>query len=168
MTNIRWHNDDGSWKFGEINLIDGCEYKDNPRINFLEDIAEHNGEIQGLFYRDGLEHKKIHDFGIENGVYYTIEYSVDNTGSEPYDQKKIYHYFQKDGTHIKSETILNDLNLHSIDSLFELHTALGGIYSESIDSNGILQYSEASNSAVTKFINSVATLKPGADPEDHT
>ena len=164
MTNIRWHNPDGSWKFGEINLIDGCEFRNNPRINFLEHIAEKNGDIKGLFYRDGLDHKKIHDFGIENGVYYTIEYSVDNTGTKPYDPKKIYHYFENDGTHVRSETFLEDPNLHTIDSLFELHTALGGIYSESLDSNGELQYSEASNYAVAQFINNVATLKEGADP----
>ena len=165
MTNVRWHNPDGSWKFGEINLIDGCEFRTNPKINFLEHIAEKNGDIKGLFYRDGLDHKKIHDFGIENGVYYTIEYSVDNTGTAPYDPKKVYHYFTNDGTHVKSETFLEDPNLHTIDSLFELHTALGGIYSESIDSNGNLQYSEASNYAVANFINNVAILKEGADPE---
>ncbi len=165
MTNVRWHNSDGSWKFGEINLTDGCEFRTNPKINFLEHIAEKNGDIKGLFYRDGLEHKKIHDFGIENGVYYTIEYTVDNTGTAPYDPKKIYHYFQQDGTHVKSETFQEDPNLHTIDSLFELYTALGGIYSESIDSNGNLQYSEASNYAVAQFINNVATLREGADPE---
>lgn len=69
MTNVRWHNPDGSWKFGPIDLIEGCDYRDNPRIDFFRNILEG----KSLYYRDGLQHKKVADFGIENGTYFTIE-----------------------------------------------------------------------------------------------
>ena len=162
MTNVRWHNPDGSWKFGPIDLIEGCDYRDDPKIDFYKNILEE----KSLYYRDGLENKKIDDFGIENGVYFTIEEDVDSKGSAPTNRQKIYHYFDNSGKHIKSLKILEDTTkLHTIDSLFELHTALGGIYSESIDNEGNLQFSEASNYAVAQFINNVAILKEGADPD---
>lgn len=161
MTNVRWHNPDGSWKFGKIDLISGCEYKKNPDIDFFINICEG----KRLYYRDGLEHKKISDFGIENGVYYTIEHTVDSTGNSPTNQQKVYHYFTADSTHIRRTDLVDPqtIQAHTIDSLFELHKVLGGIYSESIDSEGNLQYSEASNYAVVQFMNHVATLKEGAD-----
>ena len=162
MTNVRWHNSDGSWRFGEIDLISGCDFKDSPDINFFTDICEG----KSLYYRDGLTHKKISNFGVENGVYYTIEHDVDSTGNAPSNEVKVYHYFDNDGTHLKRTDLVNPENIgaHTIDSLYELHKVLGGIYSESVDSEGNLQYSEASNYAVVQFINHVATLKEGADP----
>lgn len=165
MTNVRWHNPDGSWKFGPIDLIEGCDYRDNPRIDFFRNILEG----KSLYYRDGLQHKKVADFGIENGTYFTIEQDVDSMGLEPTNQQKIYHYFTNSGEHVRSLEILQPTpELHTIDSLFELHTALGGIYSESVDDEGNLQFSEASNYAVAQFINNVATLKEGADPNNLT
>lgn len=165
MTNVRWHNPDGSWKFGPIDLIEGCDYRSNPRIDFFKNILEG----KSLYYRDGLRHKKVADFGVENGVYFTIEQDVDSMGLEPTNQQKIYHYFTNSGEHVRSLEMLNPTpDLHTIDSLFELHTALGGIYSESVDDEGNLQFSEASNYAVAQFINNVATLKEGADPNNLT
>lgn len=169
MTNIRWHNADGTWKFGPIDLIEGCDYRQNSKIDFFKHILEG----KSLYYRDGLDHKKIGDFGVENGVYYTIEYDVDSMGLAPTNKQKVYHYFKNTGEHVKSSTILTQeeeaiFGVHTIDSLFELHTALGGIYSESVDSEGNLQFSEASNYAVAQFINNVATLKEGADPDNLT
>lgn len=90
-------------------------------------------------------------------------------GLEPTNQQKIYHYFTNSGEHVRSLEILQPTpELHTIDSLFELHIALGGIYSESVDDEGNLQFSEASNYAVAQFINNVATLKESADPNNLT
>lgn len=164
-TRARWHKSDGSWKFGEINLIDGCGFKKDPTIDFRRDICEGSS---GLFYRNGDTHFLIYNFGIENGVYYTDEQEVDNIGEPKSDKQpiRIYHYFTEDQTHVPSSTISNNPDLHTIDSLFELHTALGGIYSEGLNSDGILQYSEDSNYAVVQFINLVSTLKEGANSKD--
>ena len=164
-TKIRWHDNKGNWRFGEINLVDGCAFKDDPTIDFKEDICEGG---PGLFYRNGNTHFLIYNFGLENGVYYTDEQEVDDIGKPKADKapQRIYHYFTNDQTHTPSTTIQNDPSLHTIDSLFELHTVLGGIYSEELNSDGNLQYSEESNKAVVQFINLVSSLKPNANPKD--
>lgn len=124
------------------------EYAYNFKLSILKDDK--------LFFKDGNKHYEIVDFNKENGVYYTDEQEVNSMGL--YDSKygeipmvRYYHYFDENGQHIKS-TELKD-GYHTINSLFELHTALGGIYSESIGDDGNLQYSEISNKIVSKFIN---------------
>lgn len=159
MHNIRWHSAE-AWAQGKrgIDLIDGCDYKLRQdeegfrSIDFFEDILEGHQ----LFYKKGDQDVQIIDFGRENGVYYTLEQNVDPYGNRDGDVVKVYHYFNEDGDHFPSTQLLVSTDLHTIDSLFELHTALGGIYSESKNSLGELQYSEASNTAVANFVNAVA------------
>ena len=173
MHNKRWHKTDDEgrsldeWVDGKIDLIYGCEYKDDEEheILFRNDILQgHN-----LYYKKNDKHYRISNFGIENGIYYTVESEVSFTGSafdgERGLQHKVYHYFDKDQNHIPSETLLDDDTLHTIDSLFELHTALGSIWTEVLK-EGNLVYSESSNIAVVNYMNYVATLKPGGDPKD--
>ena len=160
MHNIRWHSAEARAR-GErgIDLIDGCDYRareldndDFHSIDFFQDILEGHD----LFYKKGDQDVQITDFGIENGIYYTEEQNVDPLGFGNGSKVRVYHYFNEDGEHFPSTTLRLDTSLHTIDSLFELHTALGGIYSESRNSNGILQYSESSNIAVANFVNKVA------------
>jgi hypothetical protein len=54
---------------------------------------------------------------------------------------------------------------HPINSLFELHSALGGIFSESLNEDHKLVYSEASNHAVVNYMNNIST-KVGSDTSD--
>ena len=72
-------------------------------------------------------------------------------------QTKIYHYYDSNGNHIPSTEILNNPEYHTIDSLFELHSALGSIFSEIWNGENFI-YSETSNTATVNFINNVATL----------
>ena len=173
MHNKRWHVVDaqgksieGAWNDGEIDLIKGCGYKADHEISFADDIMEQNLYPNNqLYYNRAGNHIKITDFGRESGVYYTIEQAVDQ-GNQPIgEEQKVYHYFDNTGSHIPSESILENTPYHTIDSLFELHTALGGIWSESYNGENFV-YSEGSNIAVTNYINHVATLKEGADPKD--
>lgn len=173
MHNKRWHVVDaqgksieGAWKDGEIDLIKGCGYKADHEISFADDIMEQNLYPNNqLYYNRAGNHIKITDFGRERGVYYTIEQAVDQ-GNQPIgEEQKVYHYFNNTGSHIPSESILENTPYHTIDSLFELHTALGGIWSESYNGEDFV-YSEGSIIAVTNYINHVATLKEGADPKD--
>lgn len=173
MHSKRWHVVDaqgksieGAWNDGEIDLIKGCGYKADHEISFADDIMEQNLYPNNqLYYNRAGNHIKITDFGRERGVYYTIEQAVDQ-GNQPIgEEQKVYHYFDNAGRHIPSESILENTPYHTIDSLFELHTALGGIWSESYNGENFV-YSEGSNIAVTNYINHVATLKEGADPKD--
>lgn len=159
MHNIRWNNAEAIAQGQRgIDLIDGCDYKSRSddegyhSIDFQEDIL---GGHQ-LFYKKGIQDIQIVDFGRENGVYYTVEQNVDPYGNVEGQRVKVYHYFDNTGEHFPQTTILENTDLHTIDSLYELHAALGGIYSESKNSNGELQYSEASNIAVSNFMNAVA------------
>lgn len=173
MHSKRWHVVDaqgksieGAWNDGEIDLIKGCGYKADHEISFADDIMEQNLYPNNqLYYNRAGNHIKITDFGRERGVYYTIEQAVDQ-GNQPIgEEQKVYHYFDNTGRHIPSESILENTPYHTIDSLFELHTSLGGIWSESYNGENFV-YSEGSNIAVTNYINHVATLKEGADPKD--
>lgn len=173
MHSKRWHVVDaqgksieGAWNDGEIDLIKGCGYKADHEISFADDIMEQNLYPNNqLYYNRAGNHIKITDFGRERGVYYTIEQAVDQ-GNQPIgEEQKVYHYFDNTGSHIPSESILENTPYHTIDSLFELHTSLGGIWSESYNGENFV-YSESSNIAVTNYINYVATLKEGADPKD--
>ena len=110
-----------------------------------------------LFYKYGNEYRQIINFGKdENGVYYTQERVVNSRGI-PTDNKtqKIYHLFSKDGKskHIRTKTLPQNWNQNftRINSLYQLHSALGGIYSHSLI-DGKLKYSEASNKAVAQFM----------------
>ena len=167
---IRLHNifkkmTNQKWNPNEVDLLNGCGFKyenEEGKIDFNKMILEN----KRLFYIDGNNYYEIVDFGIENGVYYTVEQEVSYTGSIFGQQYKVYHYFDNNSNHHKSKSILTDSHgLHTIQSLFELHTALGGIYSGSLNSENSIQYSEASNYAVTQFIINVATLKPGLTQE---
>ena len=173
MHSKRWHVVDaqgksieGAWNDGEIDLIKGCGYKADHEISFADDIMEQNLYPNNqLYYNRAGNHIRITDFGRERGVYYTIEQAVDQ-GNQPIgEEQKVYHYFDNTGSHIPSESILENTPYHTIDSLFELHTSLGGIWSESYNGENFV-YSEGSNIAVTNYINHVATLKEGADPKD--
>lgn len=156
MTNKRWN--------GTIDLINSCEFRPSHKIMFSRDILN----FEPLYYYNGVNHVQIIDFGFENGAYYTIEQNVNNYGSKnDNEEHKVYHYFYSDEesgllTHVTSDTIQNNEEYHTIDSLYELHTVLGGIYSESLQGNK-LEYSEASNYAVARFCNYVALKKEGTD-----
>lgn len=173
MHSKRWHVVDaqgksieGVWDDGEIDLIKGCGYKADHEISFADDIMEQNLYPNNqLYYNKAGNHIKITDFGREHGIYYTIEQAVDQ-GNQPIgEEQRVYHYFDNVGNHIPSESLLENTPYHTIDSLFELHTSLGGIWSESYNGENFV-YSEGSNIAVTSYINHVATLKDGADPKD--
>lgn len=167
MHHIRWYSAEARAR-GErgIDLIDGCDYRSRPddpdfkSIDFFNNILKQNK----LYYKKGEQDIQIVDFGIEDGVYYTIEQNVDPGGfiDGGNNEVKVYHYFNDAGDHFPSTTLLSDPKLHTIDSLYELHTAMGGIYSESLNSEGFLQYSEASNTVVANFVNAVAYKR---DPE---
>lgn len=175
MHSKRWHETDAqgksiedAWTDGKIDLIKGCGFKRGHKISFADDILEQKTNPKNELYYNKLgQHIKITDFGQENGVYYTVEQNVDQGAQSIGDKYKVYHYFDNEGNHIQSKTLLKDSPYHTIDSLFELHSALGGLWSESYNGENFI-YSESSDIAVTNFINYVATLKENADPNDYS
>ena len=148
MTNCR--------KFDDIDLIDDWfitgGYKPN---SFATNIINKENP---LFYGHNGQYYQIINFGKdirEDGekVYYTIEDDVDENGNTlGNDSYKVYHYFDDNSNHIKvreGESVPE--NVHTINSLFELHASMGGIESMSIRDGRLIE-SEASNRAVAHFM----------------
>jgi hypothetical protein len=123
-------------------------------------------ENQKLFYKNrygekieivGFNKSTNKDTGIS--IYYTEERS-----SEFGTPHKVYHVFKKDTSeHVTFTSFKEALKAcedgshHTINSLFELHTALGGI--NCVDSKG--NVSEFSNKVVVNFMNNIGSRKEG-------
>lgn len=141
-----------------------------------------------LFYKDkyGIN-KEIIGFGKESlpskedgstpgiDVYYTEEKTAKGKPT-----RKYHLFYNKKGqgiVHITANSVESasakydqliakdsSCNPHSINSLFELHTALGGIYCT--DSSG--NYSEFNNEVVVNFMNEVGEIQDPSDKEDYS
>lgn len=158
-----WNTKDAYGNSYAIDLINGNSYYGQPK-NTL-DIMSNDRE---LFYRrsDGT-HVSVRDLGIINGVYYTKESACDVYGNLTSEQIQfVVHLYDSNSQHtvkrFDSEDALEEYtaniqqsaNQHSINSIYELWTALGGAYSMELGPNG-LQYSEISNDIVSNYICSV-------------
>ena len=129
-------------------------------------------EGKTLLYKDQFgEIKEITGFGKEKGVYYTME-RVYGSGSE---STQIFHYFNDNGDHFKSDKLVrpngqgqflleevidnekNPIPLHTIDSLYELHKVIGGIWNCNSDGSA----SEFNLKVLTNFVNNFGYRKAG-------
>lgn len=182
LTNVQWHiNGQLNSEFIDVekmqgNMIDlvrGRGYHTNIPLNFANDILrgkqlfyQDYAEISrdGKFVRKINQVRQIVDFGREDGIYYTVEQNVNmlpGKGVSPQGGTyKMYHLFDANSNHIKlteeEYNALEDKSMyHTINSLFELHQAMGGLNSvEAEDGRWVI--SEASNYAVVNFMNNVS------------
>lgn len=175
---IEWLLTDGGKQSGIIDLLEsGYKSDDTCSLNFAEDILQG----RGLFYNDRDTTKAIIGFGRDGQDYYTIEQEVTYNGKPASGavETRVYHYFDEQGNHkTSSEPIANKFvetidvegnksyieKYHTIDSIYELWVAMGGLESLELV-NGTLQASEASLYATTAFVNYVANRKEGV-PEN--
>ena len=96
----------------------------------------------------------------DGDVYY---YTLEKTGYGA--PVKVYHMFDANSNHYTFDSyqkaqafrLENPENNHTINSLFELQTSLGGIYC--VDSNG--NSSEFNNKVVVNFMNNIGTRREG-------
>lgn len=149
-------------------------------------IIEENGKLayvkdNRLLYKNKYD-KIIEIVGFDKTVsdgidlYYTKELPYLKNNSDDNAAKKVYHVFYdiKDSNgnitekskHLTFDSyqkaknfIVNNEGAHTINSLFELHTALGGI--NCVDADGNI--SEFSNEVVVNFMNNVGNVKEGVD-----
>lgn len=167
MTHLRWHTDTGEvnqkWFSRQLEDIDLLSkgYKTNLGFDLQRDILQG----QKLFYQEGNQIREIVGFGAEiinnKKIYYTEELPVSSQGdrlsSTP---TKIYQLFDSNGNAQKLTqeqlATLDITNLHTIDSLYELHQTMGGIYSVEFNEDNTPVISESSNYAVVAFMNNVS------------
>ena len=132
-------------------------HKNSTKLNFAEDILQGNA----LYYKIGNQFRRIEDFGKDEFGYYTDESIVTSDGkiNNEFPKVRYYHFFNGRNHYKIQQGEQIPENSHSISSIFELHAALGGIYSMSLMNDGELHYSEASNHAVANFVNNVTIPK---------
>ena len=173
MTNLQWSevNKDGErvWKtsapitLGKSVKITGVN-RTQQDLSFASDILDGNALYYKTYTPDGeVAYKQIVGFGgdSENG-YYTIESYVDKEGDANLllpQNEKVYHFFDAKSNSHHSTKQEGD---HTINSNYELWLALGGMYSQSIGREGVMEDSESSHLAVTAFINKTIVAKQGA------
>lgn len=146
------------WNEAQIPDITNMAYhKNSTKINFAEDILQGNA----LYYKIGDQFKRIEDFGKDEFGYYTEESVVTPEGkiNNEFSKVRYYHFFNGRNHYRVQQGEQKPNGSHSISSIFELHAALGGIYSMSLMSDGELHYSEASNHATANFVNNVTIPK---------
>ena len=174
MTNLPWANlnADGvpvSWNtsheitLGRTTKLTGVN-RTQQRLDFMNDILQN----QALYYRTydetgAVVYKQIVGFGGDavNG-YYTIESYVDEYGDADVlrpQNEQVYHYFSANSEYHQSNKQDGD---HTINSLYELWLAMGGLYSQAIGKNGTMEPSESSHYAVVGFMNKTTFPKEGA------
>lgn len=169
MTNIQWQ--------GDVNLTEGLftgimgnnPNKEAALINFWNTCILGNTSSEGenkLYYKDnygtikkidGIDYEEVNGFKI----YFTEESDKINGISNVVTHKQ-YHIFDNNSIHHVFNTIEeamdfvnSNVGAHTINSLFELHAALGGL--NCVDSEG--NYSEFVNSVVVNFMNNIGRLK---------
>lgn len=146
-----------SIKFGndiKINLVDSRGYK-----------------FDNLYYESGPnQYRQIWSLNYDesNNLYYTKEFDVDINGNKIND---ILHTEYQIFDAITQEKITpeeynkrlakKDENIETINSVYELHRALGGIYSKelTLDTNTLID-SENSNIASAQILNNASTVDP--------
>lgn len=157
----------------EIKLINifkkmsSIKFGNDIKLNLVNDIGY---EFENLYYESGpRQYRKIDslNYDTKNNLYYTLEYDVDINGNIIND---ILHteYQIFDATtqeKITPEEYNNrlakkDENIETINSVYELHRALGGIYSKelAIDTNTLID-SESSNIASAQILNNASYVE---------
>lgn len=147
--------------------MSSIKFGNDIKLNLVSDIGY---EFENLYYESGpRQYRKIDslNYDTKNNLYYTLEYDVDINGNIIND---ILHteYQIFDATtqeKITPEEYNNrlakkDANIETINSVYELHRALGGIYSKelAIDTNTLID-SESSNIASAQILNNASYVE---------
>lgn len=147
--------------------MSSMKFGNDIKINLVNDIGY---EFENLYYESGPnQYRKIDslNYDTKNNLYYTLEYDVDINGNIINDilhteyqifdattQEKITPEEYNDRLAKKDE------NIETINSVYELHRALGGIYSKelTIDTNTLID-SENSNIASAQILNNASYVE---------
>lgn len=147
--------------------MSSIKFGNDIKLNLVNDIGY---EFENLYYESGpRQYRKIDslNYDTKNNLYYTLEYDVDINSNIIND---ILHteYQIFDATtqeKITPEEYNNrlakkDENIETINSVYELHRALGGIYSKelAIDTNTLID-SESSNIASAQILNNASYVE---------
>lgn len=154
-----------SMKFGHI--VDN----NNEDLNLVTSAGM---SFRNLFYESGPnQFRQIYSLNYDsaNNLYYTLEYDVDINGTRLSNvAHREYQVFDSTTQEKITPEEYNDriskkdTNVESINSVYELHRALGGIYSKerSLETNTLID-SEASNIASAQVLNNATYMGANGD-----
>lgn len=147
--------------------MSSIKFGNDIKLNLVNDIGY---EFENLYYESGpRQYRKIDslNYDTKNNLYYTLEYDVDINGNIIND---ILHTEYQIFDATTQEKIIpeeynnrlakKDENIETINSVYELHRALGGIYSKelAIDTNTLID-SESSNIASAQILNNASYVE---------
>lgn len=147
--------------------MSSMKFGNDIKINLVNDIGY---EFENLYYESGpRQYRKIDslNYDTKNNLYYTLEYDVDINGNIindiPHTEYQVFDATTQEK--ITPEEYNNrldrkDENIETINSVYELHRALGGIYSKelTIDTNTLID-SESSNIASAQILNNASYVE---------
>lgn len=173
-TNLQWQEPIDLTKSLIVDQSFGGQEVSNASYNqwFKNVILGGNRLFYENKYGDKIEILGFNKTVLQDGrvLYYTLEKS--DTQSTPVKKYHVFHNGEQGGKFVKSIhstfdtyqqavkaidnlNVTPESNAHTINSLFELHSALGGIYCVDNAGNG----SELNNEVVVNFMNNVGWIK---------
>ena len=147
--------------------MSSIKFGNNTEINLVNDIGY---EFENLYYESGpRQYRKIDslNYDTKNNLYYTLEYDVDINGNIINDALHTEYQVFDATTQEKitpeeynDRLVKKDENIETINSVYELHRALGGIYSKelTINTNTLID-SENSNIASAQILNNASYVE---------
>lgn len=142
MSDFKWNQSTNQFD----NAYEGIDLTKNIFGNTMELKDVTGGER--IFYRDGNNHYEILGLDRVGDGLYNIRTQAVNEYGNPVKA-------------VGDANVMVQLNV-PINSLFELHAALGGVYSESLR-NGELAYSDASLAVTANYANNVGWYRPNGE-----
>lgn len=146
--------------------MSSIKFGNDIKLNLVNDIGY---EFENLYYESGpRQYRKIDslNYDTKNNLYYTLEYDVDINGNIINDILHTEYQIFDATTQEKitpeeyNRLTKKDENIETINSVYELHRALGGIYSKelAIDTNTLID-SESSNIASAQILNNASYVE---------
>lgn len=147
--------------------MSSIKFGNDIKLNLVNDIGY---EFENLYYESGpRQYRKIDslNYDTKNNLYYTLEYDVDINGNIINDILNTEYQIFDATTQEKitpeeynNRLAKKDENIETINSVYELHRALGGIYSKelAIDTNTLID-SESSNIASAQILNNASYVE---------
>lgn len=147
--------------------MSSIKFGNDTEINLVNDIGY---EFENLYYESGPEqYRKIDslNYDTKNNLYYTLEYDVDINGNIindiPHTEYQVFDATTQEKItpeEYNNRLAKKDENIETINSVYELHRALGGIYSKelTIDTNTLID-SESSNIASAQILNNASYVE---------
>lgn len=146
--------------------MSSIKFGNNIKINL---VNPRGYKFDNLYYESGPnQYRQIWSLNYDksNNLYYTKEFDVDINGNKindiPHTEYQVFDATTQEK--ITPEEYNNrldkkDKNIETINSVYELHRALGGIYSKelTIDTNTLID-SESSNIASAQILNNASTV----------